>query len=88
MKPVVVLFLSGLATMATGALIRSCQATRPAEFANAWCGLGKPHALTAMAHAHCAGCALLVAGFAASLLAGLLLLTRDLSRRIPVRSRS
>ena len=55
-----IIFLSGIAAAATGAFIRSCtMGDTPAVLANAWCG---PAMTSGQPHAHCAGCALLVAG--------------------------
>lgn len=55
-----IIFLSGIAAATTGAFIRSCvMGDAPASFAAAWCG---PAMASGQVHAHCAGCALLVAG--------------------------
>ena len=63
MKPATI-FLSGTVATLAGAFIRSCQSQVPAELLNAWCGPATPNPFVMTSHAHCAGCALMVAGVA------------------------
>ncbi len=64
MRATSIVVLAGLAAVAAGVVIRTCAAqtsTFDAALAHAWCG----HAPGAdLASAHCAGCALMVAGLA------------------------
>lgn len=55
-----VLLLSGVTAALAGALTRSCDQDVASQIAHAWCG---PALQTmSVAHEHCAGCVLLVAG--------------------------
>lgn len=67
----VVVMVSGLATAAAGAFIRSCTQDIPAAFANAWCG-DAPLQIVSASHAHCAGCAMTAAGLALIVLSAIL----------------
>jgi hypothetical protein len=59
-----VVFLSGLATTITGVFIRSCESGVEMTLGSAWCGKAPPGVALLGGHAHCAGCAIALAGLA------------------------
>lgn len=56
-----IMLIPGLSAAIGGALLRSCNTGLETELARYWCG-AQTSALTAQAHAHCAGCAMLASG--------------------------
>jgi hypothetical protein len=60
----VAVFLSGLAATGVGAFTRSCNSNLAIDMAGAWCGNPPPGTVGFESHAHCAGCAILLAGLA------------------------
>ena len=56
-------FLMGLTAATGGLALRACSGGADIELMRSWCGPA-PQALLAQGHAHCAGCAMLAAGFA------------------------
>ncbi len=57
-----VLMLSGVAVAITGVVKRTCDQDASSQLAHAWCGPSLQS--MSVAHEHCAGCVMLVAGLA------------------------
>lgn len=57
-----ILLLSGTALTIAGAVKRACIQDASSQLAHAWCG--PPLQSLSVAHEHCAGCVMLVAGLA------------------------
>ena len=54
--------LTGLPTVAGGLVLRTCSGGEGADLSRHWCG-PQPMGMLSEAHAHCAGCGMIAAGF-------------------------
>jgi len=54
--------LTGLSTVAVGLVLRACSSGGGADLSRYWCG-PQPMGMLSEAHAHCAGCGMIAAGF-------------------------
>jgi hypothetical protein len=81
-------FLSGVTAAITGVFIRSCSSGIEMDLASAWCGKQPPPIAALGAHAHCAGCAVSLAGLVAMGLAAASLVIRRNVQRANVKVRS
>ena len=57
-----VLLLSGVVAMATGAFVRSCPSEVPSDLLTSWCGRMPALMEGPTLHQHCAGCAIIALG--------------------------
>ncbi|MDP3493764.1 MAG: hypothetical protein Q8R82_11655 [Hyphomonadaceae bacterium] len=78
------IFISDVMTIITGAVLRTCGSGMEADMASFWCG-PQPSSLMAHGPAHCAGCAMIAAGFILMIIA---VLADNLPRRLAASERT